>query len=63
MSCGVVTITAKTVVLTGDLHVNGAVIGGFGGSDQIGLQTHTHHQPNDSRGDSEQPTNAPTAGT
>ena len=28
--------------VTGDLHVTGAVIAGFGGADQVGLQTHTH---------------------
>ena len=27
--------------LNGDLHVTGAVIAGYGGSDQVGLQTHT----------------------
>jgi phage gp45-like len=30
------------VVITGDLHVTGAVIAGFGGGDQVGLQTHLH---------------------
>lgn len=28
--------------LTGNLQVTGSVIGGFGGVDQVGLQTHTH---------------------
>ena len=51
------------VNILGDLHVSGAVIAGYGGGDQIGLQTHKHTQPNDGRGDSEQPTNPPTAGT
>ena len=46
-----------------DLHVTGAVIAGWGGSDQVGLQTHRHTQPSDGHGDTEQPTNAPTAGT
>lgn len=29
-------------VMNGDLHVDGAVIAGFGGADQVGLQTHRH---------------------
>ena len=37
-----ITLTAPLVVMTGNLHVEGAVIGGFGGADQVGLQTHTH---------------------
>jgi phage baseplate assembly protein gpV len=60
---GLLNVTAPTTVMTGDLHVTGTVISGYGGSDQVGLQTHTHHQPNDSHGDVEAPTNAPTAGT
>lgn len=31
-----------TITITGDLHVSGAVIAGFGGGDQVGLQTHRH---------------------
>lgn len=30
------------VVINGNLHVTGAIIGGFGGADQVGLQTHEH---------------------
>ena len=52
-----------TMTVTGDLHVTGAVIAGYGGSDQVGVQTHTHAQPNDSAGDVEHETNKPTAGT
>ncbi len=48
---------------SGDLHIGGNVIAGYGTGDQVGLQTHTHHQGVDSHGDTEQPTNAPTAGT
>lgn len=34
------------IIVEGDLHVTGAVIAGFGGGDQVGLQTHTHaHGP------------------
>ncbi len=44
MSQGGIVIQAngKPVVLTGDLHVSGAVIAGFGGGDQVGVQTHDH---------------------
>ena len=30
------------LTVTGDLHVTGAVIAGYGGADQVGLQTHKH---------------------
>lgn len=39
---GNLNMTATTTTITGNLHVTGAVIGGFGGADQVGLQTHTH---------------------
>lgn len=48
---------------TGDFHATGAVIAGFGSGGQVGLQTHSHSQGNDSAGDTEVPTNAPTGGT
>lgn len=48
---------------THDLKTGGNIIAGFGGGDQVGLQTHSHAQPNDSHGDTEGPTAAPTAGT
>lgn len=60
---GNISVTAPTITMTGDLHVTGAVIAGYGGGDQVGLQTHRHTQPADTHGDTEQPTNAPTAGT
>lgn len=47
----------------GNISTSGNVIAGFGGADQIGLQTHTHTQGVDSHGDTEEPTSAPTAGT
>lgn len=47
----------------GDFRATGAVIAGFGTGDQVGLQTHTHQQGNDSHGDTEVPTEAPTGGT
>jgi len=39
-----ITITPanNTVKVSGNLQVTGSVIAGYGGSDQIGLQTHTH---------------------
>lgn len=58
-----VTVNAPTSIFNGDVHATGAVIAGYGGADQVGLQTHTHAQAPDSHGDTEQPTNAPTAGT
>lgn len=49
--------------IKGDLRVTGAVIAGYGGADQVGLQTHKHTQGVDGHGDTEVPTDAPTAGT
>lgn len=46
------------IVITGDLHVSGAVIAGYGGSDQVNLQTHKHGTGTPAAG-----TSAPTAGT
>jgi hypothetical protein len=51
------------VEIDADLHVTGAVIAGYGGADQVALQTHTHAQDPDSHGDTEQETKKPTAGT
>jgi hypothetical protein len=56
-------ITSPTTTIHGKLHVTQEVIANFGGADQIGLSTHTHTQGSDSHGDTEVPTNAPTAGT
>lgn len=47
------------VTVTGDLHVSGAVIAGYGGADQVGLQSHTHAEHGTGGGT----TSAPTAGT
>lgn len=57
------TFAGDTATLLGNLHVTGAVIGGFGGADQVGLQTHQHDQGVDSHGDGEQRTDPPAAGT
>jgi uncharacterized protein involved in type VI secretion and phage assembly len=48
---------------TGDFQATGAIHAGWNTGDQVGLQSHTHTQGNDSHGDGEVPTNAPTAGT
>jgi hypothetical protein len=45
------------------IHCSGSIVAGFGGDDQVGLQTHTHTQGNDGHGDAEVATNPPTAGT
>jgi phage gp45-like len=58
-----VNCAGNPMTINGDLHVTGAVIAGYGGADQVGLQTHGHKQGNDSHGDTEVPTDAPTAGT
>jgi hypothetical protein len=58
-----ITLTAETTVVNGDMHVTGAVIAGYGGNDQVGLQTHEHPQGNDSGGNTEQNTGKPIAGT
>ncbi len=47
----------------GDLRVKGEIIRGYGTGDQVTLGRHTHEQPNDSHGDTEQTTNKPNAGT
>lgn len=47
----------------GNFRTKGAITAGFGTGDAVNLQTHQHTQPNDSHGDAEQPTAAPTAGT
>lgn len=49
--------------IVGDVRVTQSITAGFGTGDQVGLQTHQHAQGNDSNGDAEVPTNAPTVGT
>ncbi len=46
------------VSVTGNLHVSGAVVAGFGGGDAVSLQTHKHGTGTAAAG-----TSAPTAGT
>ena len=55
--------TTAGLAVTGHVTATQNVVAGQGGADQVGLQTHTHAQPNDSAGDVEQPTSAPTPGT
>lgn len=50
-------------VYTGNIQTAGDIIAGFGTGDQVGVQTHTHTQPNDSHNDTEAPTSSPTPGT
>jgi phage baseplate assembly protein V len=54
-----ITITnATTLTQNGDIHATGAIIAGFGGGDQVGLQTHRHGTGTASAG-----TVTPTPGT
>lgn len=57
------TVTSPLTTVSGDLRVAGGVTAGYGGSDAVTLQGHSHKQGTDTHGDTEQPTDAPTAGT
>lgn len=50
--------SGDNVAITGDLHVSGKIIGGFGGSDQVELDTHVH-----SDGGGTGPSGPPVPGT
>lgn len=64
IKCGTkVHIDCPLVEITGDLHVQGEVIRGYGTGDSVTLGQHTHTQGADGGNDSEQPTHPPTAGT
>lgn len=65
MTGGGITLTPKSgpVTINGDMNVTGEITGTSGGGGAVGLQTHTHSQPNDSHNDAEQETNPPTPGT
>lgn len=52
-----------TATLQGTLHVTGGVIAGYGGGDQVGLQTHEHPQGVDGHDDIEEDTGAPVPGS
>lgn len=58
-----ISLTAPIIEVHGELRGFGAIIAGFGGGDQIGVQTHTHTQGVDGHGDAEAPTAPPTPGT
>lgn len=53
---------AAGATYAGNIETTGEVIAKVGGG-QVGLSTHVHTQPNDSHGDAEQPTAAPTGGS
>lgn len=55
--------SASGGIYAGAFQTAGAIIAGYGTGDQVGVQTHTHTQNADSHGDTEHPTNAPTAGS
>jgi phage gp45-like len=60
----VITITnSPTLIQNGDIHATGAVIAGYGGADQVGLQTHKHPVPNVAGGTGTATSTAPSAGT
>lgn len=42
MNGNVIEMGPNAITITGNLHVSGAVIAGFGGGDAVSLQTHTH---------------------
>ena len=56
-----ITPVGGPMLVNGDIHATGAIIGGFGGADQVGLQTHVH-TGTDSHGDTLS-INPPTAGS
>jgi hypothetical protein len=62
-SLNLVMPAGKTLTVTGNLHVSGAIIAGYGGGDQVGLQTHDHPQGPDSHGDTEENTGPPVPGS
>lgn len=63
VSPGNITINGVVITPAGQVSAPQNVIAGAGGADSVTLQNHKHAQGSDSHGDSEVPTNAPTAGT
>lgn len=55
--------SGKALKVHGDIEVDGNVYALFGSGGVINLSSHIHHQPNDSHGDTEQPTTPPIAGS
>jgi len=60
---GLITAPDGVSTYTGNIETAGAITAGFGTGGQVGLQTHTHTQADDSHGDTEAPTASPTGGT
>lgn len=58
-----VTVNAPITNMTGELRVSGEITAKYGSGSSVTLTGHNHAQPADSHGDTESPTNAPTAGT
>lgn len=58
-----VKINSVLIDRAGNLGAPGEITRGVGGGDSVTLGGHNHTQPNDSHGDTEMPTAAPTAGT
>jgi phage gp45-like len=64
IKCGTkVHLDCPLVEMTGDLHVTGEVVRGWGTGDQVTLGKHVHTQGSDGHGDAEAPTFPPTPGT
>lgn len=62
-SVHVTPVAGQPTVIDSDLHVTGEVYRGYGGGDQVSLGGHDHAQANDSGGNTEANTAAPTPGT
>jgi phage baseplate assembly protein gpV len=62
MKSGSVVVTTDLFKVEGNAEFTGTVTGDTSGS-AVGLTTHTHNQPNDSHGDTEEPTDPPNPGT
>jgi phage baseplate assembly protein V len=50
-----IALYAPTTTINGDLHVTGAVIAGYGGDDQVNLETHRHGGVDTGEGNTEEP--------
>jgi hypothetical protein len=62
MQSGMTLVTTPIFKVTGQIEAEGQITARVGGA-SVTLGNHTHTQPNDSHGDGEEPTNAPTVGT
>lgn len=63
VDAGGVTINGVVIDTYGNVQAPGEITRGAGTGDSVTLGGHVHNQPNDSHGDTEEPTDAPTAGT